>query len=73
MLGEGLMKAKTVTQLRLNFCIYKREILLHLMPALCDPSALPLRELDLAANGMTDDKYGPLLGKIVASHTEYRD
>ena len=43
------------------------------MPALCDPSALPLRELDLAANGMTDDKYGPLLGKIVASHTEYRD
>ena len=43
------------------------------MPALTNPELVPLRELNLAANGLTDLDNGELLSKIIVSHCEYRD
>jgi len=43
------------------------------MPALCSPDRVPLSELSLAANGLTDEDFGDLIAKVVISHQEARD
>jgi hypothetical protein len=43
------------------------------MPVLTDPEAFPVRELSLAANGLTDADFGEQVAKIVSMHMEKRD
>ena len=42
------------------------------MDSLKDPANLPIKELSLAANGLTEDM-GDLLAKIISMHCENRD
>ncbi len=44
-----------------------------LMPAFCSPGKVPIQDLNLAANGMTDLDCGDLFNKIITAHAEYRD
>jgi hypothetical protein len=67
-LSQGLLTAKFLTKLNLNFCLPKRDCLLALMPALCSPDIVPIAELSLAANGLIDDECGELIAKIVIHH-----
>lgn len=43
------------------------------MPAFCNPSKLPIEELNLACNGLTDNECGTIISKILIHHCEYRD
>jgi hypothetical protein len=72
-LQKGLLSAGQVKKLRLNFCITSRKVLVELMPALCQPRKLPLQELSLAANALTDFECGELIAKILIIHGEARD
>jgi hypothetical protein len=72
-LNKGLLSSSNCKKLRLNFCITNRSVLKALMPALCQPDKLPLQELSLAANALTDVECGELVAKIVISHGEARD
>jgi hypothetical protein len=44
-----------------------------LMPALCSPNKVPIEDLNLAANGLSDSDSGELFSKIIVTHTENRD
>lgn len=43
------------------------------MPALSVPQQVPITELSLAANELTDSEYGNLIAKILIHHQESRD
>jgi hypothetical protein len=43
------------------------------MPALTNPQELPIENLSLAANGLTDAESGELVAKIISMHTIMRD
>lgn len=43
------------------------------MPALSNPSVVPLQELSLMANGLTDSDMGEIVSKIIVGHCEARD
>lgn len=43
------------------------------MKALSSPDKVPLQELNLAANGLTDNDCSELLAKILTHHCEFRD
>jgi len=43
------------------------------MPALTSPHRVPIQELNLAANGLTDSECGEMISKILIHHCEYRD
>jgi hypothetical protein len=47
--------------------------LVELMPTFTTPDKVPLYELNLAANGLTDDVTGELIARIIVAHCEYRD
>lgn len=72
-LNHGILKSPKLTKLRLNFCLFKKELVLALMPAFCSPSKVPIQDLNLAANGMTDHDCGNLFNKIITAHAEFRD
>ena len=72
-LNNGLLGASSLQKLRINFCLYKKELLQALIPALTSPALCPIFELDLAANAMNDEDAGELLSKIVILHSESRD
>lgn len=72
-LNKGLLGASNLKKLRINFCLFRKELLHALIPALTSPSLCPIYELDLAANAMSDEDAGDLLAKIVLSHCESRD
>jgi Leucine-rich repeat (LRR) protein len=72
-LSNGLFLASSLKILRINFCVQKRSTLLKLMPALSNPSVVPLEELSLMANGLTDSDMGELVSKIIVGHCEARD
>ena len=44
-----------------------------LMPALCTTNKVPIEDLNLAANGLSDSDSGDLFSKIIVTHTENRD
>lgn len=67
-LNSGLLSTGYIRKLRLNFCLPKRKYLLALMPALCSPDTVPITELSLAANGLTDQNCGDLIYKILIHH-----
>lgn len=71
--NRGLLNASGLKKLRLNFCLNRRELLVALMPSLTNPELVPLLELNLAANGLTDLETGELVSRIVIKHCEYRD
>ncbi len=72
-LNEGLLNASSLKKLRINFCLYRKELLQALIPALTTPALCPIYELDLAANAMSDEGAGELISKIVVLHCEARD
>jgi len=64
-LNSGLMLCKSVKKVRLNFCIYKRDIFITLLPCLTNPGVI--EEINLAANDFNDE-YCYLINKLLASH-----
>lgn len=72
-MNNGLLGASSLQKLRINFCLYKKELLQALVPALTSPALCPIYELDLAANAMNDEDAGEILSKIVILHCESRD
>jgi Leucine-rich repeat (LRR) protein len=44
-----------------------------LQPALTSPKNLPLEELNLAGNGLTDNDAADILAKVIVTHCECRD
>ena len=62
LLNTGLMQSKTVTKVRLNFCIYKIKILEILLPGLT--KNMNIEEIDLSANDLHDDSQY-LLNKLI--------
>lgn len=73
LLNSGLLKSASLKKLRLNFCLSRPELLVKLMPALSNPTKVPLSDLNLAANGLTDIESGELISKILIHHCEHRD
>ena len=69
-LNSGILLNKTIKKVRLNFCIYKREILETLMP--CLTKSMHLEEINLSANDL-DDEYAYMLNKLISSHQEAKD
>lgn len=72
-LNDGLLKSVSLRKLRMNYCFSRPELLIKIFPALSSPSKLPLQELNLAANGLTDLECGEILSKILNQHCENRD
>lgn len=73
LLNSGLLSASSLKKLRINFCLYRKELLQALIPALTTPALCPIYELDLAANAMSDEDAGELVSKILTLHCEARD
>lgn len=73
LLVSGLEKAKCLNKLMIHFCISKRDTLTKLIPVLSNPNLVPIEELSLMANGLTDRNMGELVSKIIVGHFEARD
>lgn len=72
-LNQGILKSPKLSKLRLNFCLLRKELVYALLPSFCSPTLVPLTELNLAANGMTDHDCADLFTKIITAHAESRD
>lgn len=64
-LNSSIMSCKSLKSLKLNFMIYRTEILKELLPCLTHSSGLV--SIDLAANGLSDI-HGPIIAKIIQTH-----
>lgn len=69
-LNAGILSSNSVRKVRLSFCIYKREVLQILMPALTQ--CFSIQEVNLSANDL-DDSYSYMINKIMSAHQEYKD
>lgn len=69
-LNQGILRCSSLRKLRLNFVIYRSEILEALMPCLTTPCGI--EDVNLSCNHL-DDSYCYLINKILSSHQEEKD
>ena len=62
LLNSGMLKAKHLKHVRLNYCLFKHQMLEALLPSLT--KNLNIEEVDLAANEL-DDRSGKTVAMIV--------
>ena len=68
--NAGLLSNKSLRKVKINFGIYKLEILKIILPGLTE--SRNLEEINLSANDMSDE-YCYMLNKLISSHQEYKD
>lgn len=70
LLNQGILENTSLKSLRLNFMIYKTEILRELMPCLCESTSL--LTIDLSANGLSENHSG-MIARIIQEHQARKD